>query len=203
MDDVRRFGIARWARGGNNACTEKGVPVRKGVWLIVLLAVVLCGPAAWAQKATAPEPLPQAEGRERNLRAYIELLRRDVRTQKVAVFTEMMQFSDQEDRVFWPVYREHESELARLNDDRIRLVEDYARTYMQLTDTTANDLVTRALDLEARRTALKQKYYARLKTVLPARTAARVIQIENQIQLLVDLQIAASLPVPRDAEEGR
>jgi hypothetical protein len=58
------------------------------------------------------------------------------------------------------------------------------------------------LDLEGRRNALKEKYYAKLKTALPARTAARALQVENQIKLLVDLQIAASLPVARDAEGG-
>jgi hypothetical protein len=64
-----------------------------------------------------------------------------------------------------------------------------------MTPTTANDLMVKALDLEAHRTALKQKYYGKLKTALSPITAARAVQIENQIQLLIDLQIAASLPV--------
>ena len=60
-----------------------------------------------------------AEARERNLRAYVELLRSDLRTQKVAVITEMMQFTEAEDAAFWPVYREYELELSRLNDERL------------------------------------------------------------------------------------
>ena len=51
------------------------------------------------------------------------------------------------------------------------------------------------LDLEARRTALKQKYYAKVKAALSPIKAAQALQIENQIQLLVDLQVAASLPL--------
>jgi hypothetical protein len=56
-------------------------------------------------------------------------------------------------------------------------------------------MAARALDLEGRRHALKEKYFARFKTVLPTVTAFRFFQIENQILLLLDLQIAASLPV--------
>ncbi|MNC89778.1 hypothetical protein D3C83_57640 [compost metagenome] len=81
-------------------------------------------------------------------------------------------------------------------------MESYAQVYDRLTDASADDLVVRLLDLEGRRTALKRQYYQQLKAVLPARTAARVIQVENQIQLLIDLQIAASLPVAREAEGG-
>ena len=156
-------------------------------------------PPAQAVKSPAPaetaQPLPRAETRDRNLRAYVELLRSDLRTQKVAVITEVMQFSDAEDAAFWPIYREYEGELARLNDERLRGIETYAKVYQNITAATANDLMTKALDLESRRTALKQKYFTKLKSAMSPLTAARALQIENQIQLLLDLQIAASLPV--------
>jgi hypothetical protein len=164
--------------------------------LLLTLIVVIAWPlAAAAQTAQAAKPLPRDEARARNLNAYSELLRSDVRTHKVALITEMMQFTDAEDKAFWPVYREYEYALSRLNDDRLALIEDYARSYTTLTPSVATDLVTRALDLEARRTALKQTYFAKLTTALPPLTAAKVMQVEQQILLLVDLQIAASLPV--------
>jgi hypothetical protein len=133
--------------------------------------------------------------RARNLNAYAELLRSDIREQKVALITGMMQFSEADDQKFWPVYREYEGELSSINDQRLALIREYAQAYEKLTDEIANRLAHAALDLEARRNALKTKYYERLTTILPARTAARVLQVENQILLLLDLQIAASLPV--------
>ena len=72
---------------------------------------------------------------------------------------------------------------------------EYALGYETLTDATADRLAKGALDLEARRHALKAKYYERFKSVLPPKTAARFLQVENQILLLLDLQIAASLPI--------
>src|SRR5688572_15403531 len=151
--------------------------------LLVVIAVAF-GAVAGAQSTEPAKPLPREEARERNLEAYTELLRSDLRTQKVAVVTELMQLTDAEDAAFWPIYREHELELSRLNDERLALIEKYAEEYATLKDSTANDVVLKALDLEARRTALKQKYYTRLKTALSPRAAAKALQIEHQIQLL-------------------
>jgi hypothetical protein len=161
-------------------------------------AWILAGGVSVVAAAQTPPPaqqLPDSEARERNLRAYTELLRSDLRTQKVAVITELMQFTETEDAAFWPIYREYELELTRLNDERLGAFQTYSKVYNQLTATTANELMVKVLDLESRRAALKQKFYGKLKSALSPLTAARVLQIENQIALLIDLQIAAALPV--------
>ncbi len=59
--------------------------------------------------------------------AYIELLKSDVRTQKVAIISEALQFTDEESSVFWPVHREYELDLSKIIDDRIELIRDYAQ----------------------------------------------------------------------------
>lgn len=151
--------------------------------------------AVAAQVAEPARQLPDSEARERNLRAYTELLRSDLRTQKVAVITELMHFTEAEDVAFWPIYREYEAELARYNDERLAAFETYTKVYDKLTPDNANELMVKVLDLEARRAALKQKFYGKLKSALSPLTAAKVLQIENQIALLIDLQIAAALPV--------
>jgi len=52
-----------------------------------------------------------------------------------------------------------------------------------------------ALGLEAKRHALKVSYYDKFKAAVSPKTAARFLQVENQILLILDLQIAASLPL--------
>jgi hypothetical protein len=156
------------------------------------------GPAKSAPAQSAPAnsgPAPARDSRDINLRAYVELLRSDVRSQKVAILTEMMDFTEKEDAAFWPIYREYDVELSKLNDERVRLIGEYAKTYSGMTDANADKIATAALELEGRRHALKLKYYDRVKTALSARQAARFLQIENQLLMLIDLQIAAALPV--------
>jgi hypothetical protein len=159
---------------------------------LVFGAVVTLALSIGARPASAQSA---ADTRESNLRAYSELLRSDLRAQKVAVITEVMEFTEAEDAAFWPIYREYETELAKINDDRMALIRDYAQAYDTLTDATADRLAKGALDLDARRQALTARYYERFKSAITPKTAARFIQVEHQILLLLDLQIAASLPI--------
>ena len=161
--------------------------LRHGVFLAML---------AVTTGVSAQQPMPTAaDTREANLRAYVELLRADVRAQKVAFITELMEFSEAEDKAFWPIYRAYDAELSTINDERVTGIEEYTRNYGKLDDALADKLATKALELEGRRTALKQKYYDRFKTAMSATTAARFLQLENQLLLIVDLQIASSLPI--------
>ena len=168
------------------------------IWAVVAMGATLTVNAV-AQGAkpgqAAAKPAATPTNREQNLKAYVELLRSDLRTQKVAVISQVMNFTDAEDQAFWPIYRQYETELARLNDERIQGIETYAKNFTNLSDSVANDLMTKALDLEARRTALKQKFFTQLKGAMSPKTAARALQVENQILLLLDLQVASSLPV--------
>jgi len=150
-----------------------------------------------APKPPAQAAAPQSSGdsRDMNLRAYVELLRSDVRSQKIAILTEMMNFTDAEDAAFWPIYREYDVELSKINDDRLKLIAEYAKNYENLSDTTADTIAKGALELEGRRHALKLKYYDRVKAALSPKQAARFLQVENQLLLLIDLQIASMLPV--------
>ena len=160
--------------------------------LLAALALVASAPFASAQTTAAKRA---DDTRDANLRAYVELLRSDVRSQKVAILTEMMAFTEAEDAAFWPIYRQYDVELSAINDDRVKLIADYAKNYAALSNESADRIARGALDLEGRRHALKLKYYDRVKAGLSAKTAARFLQIENQLLMLIDLQIAALLPV--------
>jgi len=160
--------------------------------LVVTLALTLAtASAAEAQTAGTADQ----QTKTLNLSAYAELLRSDVRLQKVAIITQVMEFTDAEDKVFWPIYREFDAEMAKLGDERVALIADYARNYDTLTDAVADRLAKSALDLEARRQAAKAKYYERVRAALKPRTALRFLQVEHQLQLLIDLQISAALPI--------
>jgi len=145
----------------------------------------------------AQEKTTAADTRDANLRAYTDLMRTDIRAQRVAIITEMMQFTEAEDTAFWPIFREYEGKLSKINDDRLALITQYAEKYETLTDSDADRMAHAALDLEARRQTLKAEYFDKFRSALSPKTAARFLQVENQILLLLDLQIAAALPIVR------
>jgi hypothetical protein len=158
--------------------------------------VCLCGVAAHAQTPQASE----SEAKAFNLSAYAELLRSDVRTQKIAILTEIMGFSEAEDAVFWPIYRAYDAEMAKLGDERVALLAEYAKSYSALNEATADRLAKAAIDLDSRRRAALARCYEKVRAALPATAALRFLQVEHQLLLVIDLQIAASLPIAGRSE---
>jgi hypothetical protein len=165
--------------------------IRRTMVTLILLMVSSLGAGAQSPQIT------ERETNSLNLSAYAELLRSDVRAQKVAIITEVMGFTEAEDAAFWPIYREYDLEMAKLGDERVALIDEYVRSYSQMTDATAEKLGSKALDLEARRQAVKAKYHDRVKKALSPQTALRFLQVEHQLLLIIDLQIAAALPIAK------
>ena len=164
----------------------------------ITLVLLLAGVTGAAAQAPADR-----DDRSLNLSAYAELLRSDVRAQKVAILTEVMGFTEAEDAKFWPIYREYDVEMSKLGDERLAMIRDYASEFSTLSDDAAAKLAARAMDLETRRNAAKARCYEKVKTALSPRTALRFLQVEHQLQLLIDRQIAASLPVAPRGQAGK
>ena len=126
---------------------------------------------------------------------FIELLRSDLKTQKKAVITEAMNFTEDQAAKFWPIYREYEFEFTKIGDTRVALIKDFANNYENMTDEKAKEMTDKALKIEEETFKLKKKYIGKFSKVLPATVVARFLQVENQINNLMNLQIASELPL--------
>ncbi len=127
--------------------------------------------------------------------SYFELLRQDMGTKKVALITEVMQFTDQESEVFWPLYREFDFEKSKLGDETLKLIKNYAANYENITDEKAVELMNTNFDLQKKKLDLKRNYLKKFgKVIAPAR-AVKFMQVMNQIEMIIDIQIASQLPL--------
>ncbi len=140
--------------------------------------------------------------------SYFELLRQDLGTKKVALITEVMQFTDQESEVFWPLYREFDFENAKIGDETLKLIKDYAAHYENITDEKAVELMNTSFNLRNKKLDLKRNYLKKFgKVIAPAR-AVKFMQVMNQIEMIIDIQVASQLPLigetiePVTAPEG-
>ena len=167
-------------------------PARK---LIVVALLIL--PAIAASLGRTQEE--SFDAREQNFRAYVILLRADIKAQRNDIISAIMQFSDSDAAKFWPIFKQYDAELTKIGDGRTQLIVDYARNYDSLTNEEADRLMSKAFELEAQRATLKKKYFDKMKMKLSATQAAKFFLVENQIQHIVDLQISASLPVVQTA----
>jgi len=172
----------------------------KAAWILVLATLALT-PVARAQESTqSTQTAVQADtssnsDEQKNIQEYIELIRTDVRQRKAETLAALMQLNAADAAKFWPIYAEYDAELTKLNDLRVANIQEYARTYDQMTDAKADELIQKALEYRKQRPELVAKYYERVKQVLGATTAARFFQIEDQLLSIIDLQIDSSLPI--------
>jgi hypothetical protein len=176
---------------------------RIAVWLPLLVLAASCL-VVWAQTPT-PTPTPKtkqqaaqspaSDAQKKNIEEYIVLMRANVRQQKAEMMGAVMQLSAADAAKFWPIYSEYDAELSKVNNLRIENIQDYSQNYTQMTDEKADQLVQKAMGYQKQRSELLAKYYDLMKQSLGAVTAARFLQIENQLLLIIDLQINASLPI--------
>jgi hypothetical protein len=172
-------------------------------WILILSSLVFV-PAASSQDRTQPTKTgaqanasPNADTRKMNIQEYTELLRSDVRQQKAEMMGAVMQLSAADAAKFWPIYSEYDAELTKVNDIRVANIQEYARSYTDMTDEKADQIIQNALAYEKQRSDLIVKCYDRVKQALGAITASRFVQVEHQLLLIIDLQAVSSLPIVR------
>lgn len=133
--------------------------------------------------------------------AYLELLRSDVKSQRVAIITAAMDFTEEEGAAFWPLYREYQVEMDKLGDQRIQFLKDFAAIWTSVTNEQAQDLAKRSFKMQEDKIKLKKKYFGKFEKAITASRAAKFLQLENQIDLLIDMQIASEMPLLQEAVE--
>jgi hypothetical protein len=82
-----------------------------------------------------------------------------------------------------------------VGDEKVALIKDYLAHVEQVDDQQAKELTTRALAIEEKRLAVIKQYIEAFDQVLSAKQVARFFQLELQMQRLIDLQVAAELPL--------
>jgi hypothetical protein len=130
-----------------------------------------------------------------SLESEIELLRSDIKTEKVEIVKEALHVEGAKADAFWPVYRKYQADLDKIGDKRLAMLKDYAANFSNMTDAKAKTLVKQALDLQSQRTTLLKNYYPQFEKVLGSIDAAKLVQVENLILALLDVQVGAELPL--------
>jgi hypothetical protein len=125
----------------------------------------------------------------------INLLRKDIRSQKKQLIAANVPLTDSEAQKFWPVYDQYTAELVAINNDKYQLIKEYAQSYNTMADAQADDWTQRLLKLDANVAGLRQKYWSDFRKVLPAKKAALYEQVERRAQMLIDLQISSQIPL--------
>jgi hypothetical protein len=125
----------------------------------------------------------------------IQMLREDIRSQRKQLIAANMKLTDTEAEKFWPVYDQYISELVANNNKKYALIKQFVQTGGVLTDTEADASVQQWVNIDESVAALRQKYIPVFRKVLSAKNEALFYQLDRRVQLMIDLQLMALIPM--------
>lgn len=166
--------------------------------MIPVLGLLAGGALAWNSLNAQEPPTVSAKVAEvDDLRASLEMLRSDFNTSKIATLNQVLKMTGLEAEKFWPIYRQYEKELAAVGDRKLAMIREFGALHFsgKLDDSKANDLAVRWLKNTQERLDLWKKFHKKISQALSPIRGAQFLQIENQMALFVDLNIAAEMPV--------
>ena len=120
---------------------------------------------------------------------FIQLLRKDVRSQKKQIIAENMDLSDAEAEKFWPVYDQYAAELSRIYNTKIALLNDYAENYSSMTGEQAENYIRKRAEVEQSIMQLRLKYMPAFRKVLSGRETALFYQLDWRLGLAIDVEL--------------
>ena len=157
--------------------------------LVIGTSLLLIQTVAFAQKSEAPASGPTVSEQD------IELLRSDLRSTKKQIIAANMKLTSAQAEKFWPVYDAYAQETSKLGDARYALIKEYANHYEDMTDAQAESLVQKIAMLDEQTATLRQQWIPKFAKVLTGKQNALFFQLDRRINLLLDLQFAANIPL--------
>ena len=118
-----------------------------------------------------------------------------IQSDKKGIVAKSMDLTAEEAKKFWPLYEQFQRELALPRSAANRAILDLIAADGTLTDANAKRLVEQVQGAALDEARLNQKHFKQLLKVLPARKAARYMQIESKLQAVVRYETAKAIPL--------
>lgn len=154
--------------------------------------VGLAGLAIVALCFHAPEEVGSQQPRD-----GIEVTRAAIKAERRAIVSLNLELTDAESKAFWPVYDEYWTQMKKIGDREVVLIEDFAKHYKyeSLTNEKADEMIKEFLSIMDEENKLRRNYVKKFMKALPAKKVLRYYQIENKLDAMINVELAATIPL--------
>ncbi|MFY9845762.1 MAG: hypothetical protein WA718_14325 [Terriglobales bacterium] len=166
--------------------------------LVVVSVLFACNVLMFAQAAQKPAA-QMASGTAAQSNSVtdedVEMLRTDLRSQRKQIIAQNMTLTADEATKFWPIFDQYRQEAIKPNDERWAVIKAYATNYDTMTEAQAQDYMKRSTAVEQDLLALRMRYVPVFEKVISPKKTALWYQVDRRIDLLINLQLSALIPV--------
>lgn len=141
--------------------------------------------------------MPSALAQDKPSDANMQILRDKVKADKKLLVAANMELTEAEAQKFWPIYDAYQKDLRDINERLGKTILAYADAYnnKSLTDAQAKKLTDEAIAIEEDEVKLRKTYAVKLNQALPAKKAARYLQIESKVRAALRYEMADGIPL--------
>ena len=127
----------------------------------------------------------------------LEIVHEKLKADKKLLVSKYMELTESEAKSFWPVYEDYQKDLLKFYERLGALLKSYAADYRSksLTDDKAKKLLDEWIALEQEEVKQRSAFIPKVTKALPAKKAARYLQIENEYRMLLKYDLAATVPL--------
>jgi hypothetical protein len=111
-----------------------------------------------------------------------------------------LNISDEQGTTFWPLYREYRAEMQKIGDRVMAVVLDYAKNVDTMTDEQSTKMVDTYMTIKRDELKLKQSWLPKFRKALPAKSVARLYQIENKLDSMLMFSAALEVPLVKNTQ---
>lgn len=159
------------------------------------IALVVGAGFVMGSRTSAQTPAPQESTQHVISDQDLDLLRKDIRSQRKQLIAANLNLTDAEATKFWPVYDQYVSELIVINDKKFGLIQEYADNLGKLTNEQSLSFIRRWLDADIEIAQLRQKYVPIVSQALDGKKSATFFQLDRRIAMMIELQLSSQMPL--------
>ena len=138
-----------------------------------------------------------------DLNQATEEARSVLQTERKTLVSQGLALSVDEAKAFWPIYERYMVELKAAGDLRVKVINDYAANYDNLSNDTARQLLTDSLKYQQKILDIRKDYVRTFRKALPDVKLARFYQIENKLDAITNFVLAREIPLVPEAPTSR
>ena len=157
---------------------------------IVTLLALLCTTPAWSADPPAATNAAQPTSEQ-----VIEQFRNDLQAKAADVMAKGLTLSADQAAKFWPMFETFQKEQKLIIDEQLKSLVKYRDAYRSMTDADALAFANSLLQRDQKVHDLRVKYLAKFQEVVPARIAARAIQLDRRLGIASQVSISSQIPL--------
>ena len=132
---------------------------------------------------------------QEGIKADEQIIIKQVQTDRRAVLAATLKLTEEESRVFWPIYDQYELEMKKVTDQRLAMLDQYAAKYDALTDADADVMLNTRYKLDEQAMKTRVKYAKKIQKALPSVKALRYVQVQDRIDNILAGEMYSMIPL--------